>query len=109
MKRGDLITVAMAGDFGKPRPAIVIQTDYVQFTDTILICMITSDLTSPSPFRTNIPSNAQTRLTKPSQVMADKTFAALRKRCGPVFGQAGDVVMTDLGIALAFVMGIGST
>ena len=33
MKRGDLVTVALSGDFGKPRPAIVVQTDHVQFTD----------------------------------------------------------------------------
>jgi hypothetical protein len=27
MRRGDLVTVAAPGDFGKPRPALVIQSD----------------------------------------------------------------------------------
>ena len=109
MKRGDLVTVALSGDFGKPRPAIVVQTDHVQFTDTVLICMITGDLTSPGPFRINVPCNAQTGLTKPSQVMADKTYAALRRKCGPVFGNVGEDVLAGLAAALAFILGIGST
>jgi mRNA interferase MazF len=27
MKRGDFVTIALQGDFGKPRPALVIQSD----------------------------------------------------------------------------------
>jgi len=27
MNRGDFVTLAMQGDFGKPRPALVIQSD----------------------------------------------------------------------------------
>lgn len=29
MKRGDIITVALSGDYGKPRPAVVVQNDKV--------------------------------------------------------------------------------
>jgi mRNA interferase MazF len=109
LKRGDLVSIALAGDFSKPRPAIVVQTGHVPFTDTVLVCMITSVLTSPGPFRVDIPSDVQTGLAKPSQVMADKTFASLRRKCGPVFGNASDSVMTELGTALAFILGIGSS
>ena len=31
VRRGDLVTVALQGDYGKPRPALVIQAD--QFAD----------------------------------------------------------------------------
>ncbi len=27
MKRGDLVTIALPGDYGKPRPALVVQSD----------------------------------------------------------------------------------
>jgi mRNA interferase MazF len=106
LKRGDLVTTAMSGDYGKPRPAIVVQTDAVGFTETVLICLITSDLTSPGPFRVDVPCNAQTGLLRPSQIMADKTFAPPRTKCGPTFGQVDDDVLVKLGTALAFIMGI---
>jgi len=32
MRRGDLASVAVPGDFGKPRPALVIQSDYFEGT-----------------------------------------------------------------------------
>lgn len=35
MKRGDLVTVATSGDYGKPRPALVIQSDAFDKATTI--------------------------------------------------------------------------
>jgi mRNA interferase MazF len=105
LKRGDLLPIAIPGDFGKPRPAIVLQTDRVTFTDTVLVCMITSDLTEHSPFRVNVPNNQQTGLRKPSQIMTDKTYSVLRSKCGPVFGGVNDDVLEALRTALGFIMG----
>jgi mRNA interferase MazF len=96
----------MSGDFGKPRPAIVLQTDTVIYTDTVLICLITSDLTQHNPFRVDVPSSPQTGLTKPSQIMAEKTYAVLRRKCGPVFGRVNNEVLDPLRTALVFVMGL---
>ena len=42
MKRGDLITVAVSGNYGKPRPALVIQSDYLTETDSVLVCLLTT-------------------------------------------------------------------
>ena len=42
MKRGDLITVAVSGDYGKPRPALVIQSDFLADTDSVLVCLLTT-------------------------------------------------------------------
>jgi len=33
MKRGDVVTVAAAGDYGKPRPAVMVQTDAFTASD----------------------------------------------------------------------------
>lgn len=27
MRRGDIVTIALQGDYGKPRPALIIQSD----------------------------------------------------------------------------------
>jgi len=37
--RGDLITVALSGEDGKPRPALVIQSDFLPETDSVLVCL----------------------------------------------------------------------
>lgn len=44
MTRGDLVTVAMQGDLGKPRPALVIQSDLFSDHATVTILPVTSTL-----------------------------------------------------------------
>jgi mRNA interferase MazF len=44
MKRGDLVTIAMAGDFGKPRPALVVQADQFAETATVTVFLISGTL-----------------------------------------------------------------
>ena len=43
MKRGDLVTVALQGDLGKPRPALVIQSDLFEAHPSVTILPVTSD------------------------------------------------------------------
>jgi len=42
-KRGDLVTVSLSGDYGKPRPALVIQNDLLEELDSVVLCPVTSD------------------------------------------------------------------
>jgi len=45
MKRGDVVTVAAAGHYGKPRPAVIVQTDAFPETHaSVVICQMTSKL-----------------------------------------------------------------
>ena len=44
MKRGDLVTVALSGDFGKPRPALVIQSDLFAALDTVTVLLVTGTI-----------------------------------------------------------------
>jgi mRNA-degrading endonuclease toxin of MazEF toxin-antitoxin module len=44
VKRGEFVTVALQGDFGKPRPALIIQADRFDQTATMTILPVTSDL-----------------------------------------------------------------
>lgn len=43
-QRGDLVTVALPGAYGKPRPALVTQSDLLAELESVLVCPITSDL-----------------------------------------------------------------
>jgi len=52
--RGDLVVVAAPGDYGKPRPAVIVQSDAMpQSHASIVICPLTSEL-SEADFRITI-------------------------------------------------------
>lgn len=107
MRRGDVVIVAAAGDYGKPRPAVIVQTDAFPATHaSVVICQMTSDVVAAPDFRVTIEPSARNGLRVRSQVMADKPVTVRRGRIGPPIGrlEAGD--LARLNIALAFVMGL---
>ena len=73
MERGDIIICALSGDYGKPRPAVVIQSDLFNPTHaSITVCPITSHLIEAPLFRLSFVPNKLTGLTSVSQIMIDK-------------------------------------
>ena len=107
MRRGDLVTVAAAGDYGKPRPAVIVQTDaFPESHASVVVCQLTSELADAADFRVTIDPSPENRLRLTSQVMADKPVTIRRERIGPRIGRLGDRDMARLGAALAFVLGL---
>lgn len=106
MKRGDIVTVSVSGDYGKPRPALVIQSDFLPETDSVLVCLLTTTVRAAPLYRLALPAGAETGLREPSQVMVDKIMAVRRDRCGAVIGRTDAAVLLALGRLLAFVTGI---
>ena len=58
LNRGDLVVVSAADDYGKLRPAIIIQSDLLNNSDSVLVALLTSTL-ADTPVSTNIRSIAQ--------------------------------------------------
>ena len=107
MRRGDLVTVAAAGDYGKPRPAVVVQSDaFPESHASVVVCQLTSDLADAPDFRVTIEPKPENGLRQTSQVMADKPITIRRERVRQKIGRLGDQDMARLGIALAFVFGL---
>ena len=107
MRRGDLVTVAAVGDYGKPRPAVIVQTDaFPQSHASVVVCQLTSDLADASDFRITIEPNPENGLRLKSQIMADKPVTIRRERIGRKIGRLDNEDMARLGIALAFVLGL---
>lgn len=107
MKRGDVVVVAAAGDYGKPRPSVVVQTDAFPNTHpSVVICQMTSDVVDALDFRVTIEPNEKNGLRVRSQVMADKPVTVRRERIGQLVGRLTDADIGRLNIALAFVMGL---
>ena len=107
MKRGDIVTVAAPGNFGKPRPAVIVQTDFLNDTHaSVLVCLLTSALADAPLFRIDVAPSAVNGLKKHSQIMADKILTVRRERIGKRVGHQERAVMRELERALAFVLGM---
>lgn len=107
MKRGDVVTVAATGDYGKPRPAVIVQTDALPPEHaSVVVCQMTSDITDAPDFRVTIEPSEKNGLRARSQLMADKPVTIRRERVGRNIGHLEDKDIARLNIALAFVMGL---
>jgi mRNA interferase MazF len=106
MSRGDMVIVAAADDYGKPRPAVIVQSNAIPESHaSIVICQMTSQLVE-ADFRITIEPGPETGLRVRSQVMADKPVTIRRERIGRRIGQLGVEDMARLNVALALVMGL---
>lgn len=106
MRRGDIVTVAIQGDYGKPRPALVIQSDRLAETDSVLVCLFTSTLRETPLYRLTVPATPETGLQKISQIMVDKIMAVRRDKCGSPIGRIDEEALLALNRLLALVTGL---
>lgn len=105
MNRGDLVTIALPGDFGKPRPALVIQSDFFREVPTVTVLLVSSLMRDAPLLRVPVEPDAGNGLRKPSQIMVDKAMTIRRDKIGPAFGRLDDQVMTSVNRALSVFLG----
>lgn len=107
MKRGDVVTVAASGDYGKPRPAVIVQTNALPAAHaSVIVCQMTSDVVEAPDFRVTIEPTKKNGLRTRSQIMVDKPVAIRRERVGRRVGSLDERDTARLNVALAFVMGL---
>lgn len=106
MRRGDVVIVAAPGDYGKPRPAVIVQSNAIPESHaSIIVCQMTSEL-AEADFRVTIEPSPESGLVARSQVMADKPVTVRRERIGQLIGRLDSKEMARLNVALAFVLGL---
>jgi mRNA interferase MazF len=97
--RGDIVVVAARGAYsGKPRPALVVQSDLFNATHASLtVCPITSDCIDAPLFRVSVPPGTRTGLRAPSQVMVDKVLSVPRAAIAKCIGrcESGELGTVD--------------
>lgn len=104
-QRGDLVTISLQGDYGKPRPALIVQTDLLAELDSVVLCPVTSELRTAA-FRVTIEPTARNGLRALSQVMVDKLSTLPRSKIGHSFGRLEDERMRAVDRALLLVVGV---
>lgn len=106
VKRGDLVTISLQGDFGKPRPALVVQADQLAGLDSVVVCPLTSELRDAAYFRVTVEPDRANGLAKLSQVMVDKFAAVPRTKIAQPIGRLNADRMRAVERAMFVVLGL---
>lgn len=104
-QRGDLVTVSLQGDYGKPRPALIVQSDLLTELESVVLCPITSDLRT-AIFRVVVEPTPANGLSTISQVMVDKLSTLPRSKISGPFGRLDEERMKAVDRALLLIIGV---
>jgi mRNA interferase MazF len=108
VKRGDVVLAVLPGEHGKPRPAIVLQSDLLNEKEptSFIVCPLTTMLRFQPEVRVVIEPSAQNGLRERSEAMVDKLISASRQRLRDVIGHIDATVMRAIDRSLVVVLGL---
>ena len=109
MQRGDFVLAAVPGDFGKPRPALVVQSNLYCGLPSVALCPLTSDLRDDAPtLRILVEPSGTNGLRKTSQIAIDKVTTVSTTRLRETIGHADEPLMLNVTRSLAVFLAIGA-
>lgn len=107
MRRGEIWTVAGGKDYaGKPRPAVVVQDDLFDATDSITVCVFTTSKTEAPLFRLLVQPNESNRLHAICNLMVDKITTIPKSKIGTLIGRLDDADVLRLNQAIMVFLGL---
>jgi mRNA interferase MazF len=106
VRRGDLVAVALQGDYGKPRPALVVQADQFADLGSVAILPITSYMVDAPLLRISVLPSPENGLRVLSQIMLDKPMTVKADKIDATFGHLDDATMVSVNRALALFLGL---
>jgi mRNA interferase MazF len=108
LRRGEIWTVAGGKDYaGKPRPAVVLQDDRFDATESITVCAITTDPTEAPLFRILIAPNERNGLNALSRLMVDKITTVPKNKLRQRIGRLDAKDMKRVNRAILIFLGLG--
>ena len=110
MRRGEVWTVSGGNDYaGKPRPAVIVQDDSFDATDSITICAFTTDPIDAPLFRLVVEPNGRNGLRSACRLMVDKITTVPKSKLGAQVGRLDDEDMVRLNQAMTVFLGMAVT
>lgn len=89
--RGAVVVCVRAGEYGKPRPAVVVQADLFNATHaSVTVCPLTTGCLAAPLFRIQVKPGKANGLRLASDVMVDKVSSLRRERITGVIGRLSD-------------------
>ena len=105
MRRGEIVSVVIPGDYGKPRPALVVQAERFSEIPSVSVLPLTSDLRSVPAVRIDVAPDTLNGLRLPSQIMVDKIVTVAKNRIGERIGELSGEGIAAVDRALAAFLG----
>ena len=106
-QRGHFVTVVAPGDYGKPRPALVVQSDLFAELPSVVVCPLTRMLrTDADQFRIDVEPTQANGLQQASQIAIDKITVIPADKIGGAIGKADDALLLRINRALALFLNI---
>jgi mRNA interferase MazF len=106
MKRGEVWTLSGGGYAGKPRPAVIVQDDRFDATNSIAVCAVTTDETEAPLFRLPIVPSERNGLRSISRLMVDKITTVSKDKLGGRIGRLDDQDLLRLNRAILVFLGL---
>lgn len=108
MRRGDIVTVIAPGDFGKPRPAVVIQGDALNRAEpgSTIAALVTSTLRDAPLLRLTIQPSPGNGLKHVSQIQTNRIVTLRTERIGSTIGRLDHSELVELNRLLALAIGL---
>lgn len=107
MIRGEIWTVSGAGDYaGKPRPALIVQSDRFSRTTSVTVCPLTTMSVEAPLIRLRLHPTAANGLSFPALIMIDKIVTVPRHKMGRRVGSVSGQVLSEVERALSTFLGI---
>ena len=106
MRRGDLVVVATPGDFGKPRPALIVQSDLFDEHPSTTLCLLTTHLQQAPLFRYPVAPTSDNGLSELSQIQIDMIMTVPKQKIGMTIGRLTERQMNEITRLLALWVGV---
>lgn len=104
--RGQLTSIALQGDFGKPRPALIIQSDFFSAHPTVTVIPITSTLFDMPLLRFTLEPSKENGLRKKSQLTIDKIQTVRREKISKPFGKISNAQLLEVERLMTVFLGM---
>jgi mRNA interferase MazF len=107
VKRGEIVLVALPGDFGKPRPAVIVQSNiFNEQPFSVVVCPLTTEAVGAPAIRISVEPTEATGLREPSYIMIDKIASVRPQRLRNTIGIVDDEIIRRVDSALMVMLGL---
>jgi mRNA interferase MazF len=106
LKRGDIVLVAASGEFGKPRPTLIIQSDSASPSEYFTYLPITSQLLRVPDVRIPLTPNARNGLLVPAEIMVDMIQTSSLRKFGKTIGTIDPRTLQLVELSLSLHLGL---
>ncbi len=108
MRRGDIVTIAGGVYASTPRPALIVQDDRFDATDSLTVCPFTGTEVDAPLLRVPVTADEENGLDQNSFLMVDKMTTVRRSNARSVVGRLGATAIIEFERRLLVFLGFGA-